>query len=284
MGRAAEAESTFRAVLLEHPHDVDAAIGLGTALTRGNRTTEAIAVLEATRADAGENADFFAALARAYRHEGRPREARDLFVEAHRLAPDDPDILDGLEAVRRTYDHFVGFEGYVETMPEDGGNSGDGTLTLSLRASDRLRFDGVARLRSRDGGTDSLFGAARGRGKGTVPRQPRSAVSNQSLPILSVSTDLTQHSGPELGGGVRLLHFDDGRDGTFRDRRLGYRRPLAPGRAVHVLTSSFEPSGGRSATIDPAVGPAPPVAARLDHGLLRARPRADVLTADRVGS
>jgi YaiO family outer membrane protein len=291
MGRAGEAESTFRAVLLEHPRDVDARIGLGAALTRSNRTDEAIAVLEATRADAGENADFFAALARAHRHAGRPRAARDLFVQAHRLAPDDRDILDGLEAVRRTYDHFVSLEGYTETIPDDGGNAADGTLTLSLRASERLRLDGAARLQSRSGGTDSLFGGgAQWRaGRGTIlSASARGGPGNQSLPVLSVSTELTQYSGSwELGGGVRLLHFETtdvtalsataawDTGGRWRlDARYTYSR------------SSFEPSGRMAG--DHSV---------LLRGLRRQWRRVwlagsyahgaesfDVLTADRVGS
>ena len=45
MGRTEEAEAGFRAVLLEHPSDVDARIGLGAALTRRDAWQEALAVL-----------------------------------------------------------------------------------------------------------------------------------------------------------------------------------------------------------------------------------------------
>jgi len=290
LGRPAEAESTFRAVLRDDPKRVDARIGLGSALLRGHRTDEAIAVLEAARADAGEHADLFAALARAYRQAGRPRAARDLFAQAHRLAPDDPDILDGLEAVRRTYDHFVLFEGYAETIPDDG-HAGDGTVTLSLRASDRLRLEGTARLQDRDGGKDSLFGG------GVQVRAGRATIltatalggaDNQSLPTLSASADLTQYSGSwEVGGGWRLLHFEttdvtalsaniawDTGGGWRLDTRYTYSR------------SSFEGSGSTAG----------------DHSILLRGVRRqwrrvwitgsyahgaesfDVLTADRVGS
>ena len=232
MGRAPEAESTFRAVLLEHPKDVDARIGLGTALLRSNRTDEAIAVLEATGVDAGANPDVFAALARANRQAGRPRAARDLFVEAHRLAPDDPDILDGLEAVRRTYDHFVGLEGYAETMPEDGGNSADGTLTLSLRTSERLRLDGVARLQDRSGGTDSLFGGrcpvARGQGHDRLGDRARR--SGQPEPAGPLDIDGADAVLRLLGARRRppsAPFRDDRRDGAVRDRRRG--TPAAAG-------------------------------------------------------
>jgi len=291
MGRPAQAESTFRAVLREHPEEVEARIGLGTALLRSNRTNEAMAVLEAARAEAGENADLLAALARAHRQAGDPRAARDFFVQAHRLAPDDPDILDGLEAVRRTYDHFVLLEGYGETIPDDDGHAGDGTLTLSLRASDRLRLDGTARLQHRDGGTDSLFGGGfqLRAGRATVLSATALAgANNQSLPVLSVSADLTQYSGSwELGGGWRLLHFEttdvtalsanvawDTGGGWRLDGRYTYSR------------SSFEPSGRTAGDHS-----------FLVRGLRRQWRRVwltgsyahgaesfDVLTADRIGS
>lgn len=290
MGRPAQAESTFRAVLREHPQEVDARIGLGTALLRSDRTNEAIAVLEAARADAGENADLLAALARAHRQAGHPRAARDLFVEAHRLAPRDADILDGLEAVRRTYDHYVLFEGYAETIPDDG-RAGDGTVTLSLRASDRLRLDGTARLQDRSGGTDSLFGGGfqLRAGRATIlTATALGGADNQSLPNLSVSTELTQYSSSwEVGGGWRLLHFEttdvtavsanvawDGGGRWRLDTRYTYSR------------SSFEPSGRTAG--DHSV---------LLRGLRRQWRRVwltgsyahgaesfDVLTADRIGS
>jgi YaiO family outer membrane protein len=248
MGRTGDAEVTFRAVLRDHPRDVDARIGLGSALTRTGRTDEAIAVLEGTRADAGENADLFAALARAYRNAGRPRAARDQFARAHDLAPNDQDILDGLEAVRRTYDHSASFEGYGETVPDAGWDSGDGALTLRLRANERLHFAGAARVHRSSGVTDSQFGGGAeylaGRGmlfSATVLGGP----DNESLPVFSAAAEVARYSGStEIGGGLRFLRFqttdvtalsasaawDDG--GPWRtDARYTYSR------------SSFEPDG-----------------------------------------
>ena len=212
MGRTANAEATFRAVLGEHPRNVDARIGLGSALTRTSRTDEAIEVLEATRADAGDNADLFAALARAYRHAGRPRAARDQFARAHALAPTDPEILDGLEAVRRTFDHSVAVEGYGETVPGAGwGDSGDGALTLRLRANERLHLAGAARAHRRSGISDSQFGGGleyRAGPRTLVSASVLGGPDNESLPIFSVAAQATQYLGStEIGGGVRVLHF-----------------------------------------------------------------------------
>jgi YaiO family outer membrane protein len=291
MGRTNDAEATFRAILQEHPADVDARIGLGSTLTRTNRTDEAIALLESTRADAGENADLSAALARAYRNAGRPRAALEQFARAHELAPNDPDILDGLEAVRRTYDHSIAVAGYGETAPDAGWDSGDGAITLRLRANERLYFAGAARMHRGNGVSDSQLGGGLEyrAGKGTLfSTMVLGGPGNESLPEFSAEAQVTQYSGTlEIGAGVRVLKFattdvtalsasaawDEG--GRWRsDARYTYSR------------SSFEPS-------DRTAG---------DHSiLLRALRRQwrrvwietayahgaesfDVLTADRVDS
>ena len=88
-------------VLLEHPSDVDARIGLGAALTRRNAWREALDVLLDAEKDAGANADLFAALARAYRRAGDDRRALEYYERAKALAPDDPDVVDGFEATTR---------------------------------------------------------------------------------------------------------------------------------------------------------------------------------------
>ena len=92
IGRTEEAEAGFRAVVLEHPSDVDARIGLGMALTRRDAWREALEVLLAAERDAGENADLFAALARAYRRAGDDRRAVAYFRRAMAIAPGDPDL------------------------------------------------------------------------------------------------------------------------------------------------------------------------------------------------
>src|SRR5205814_922605 len=102
LGRTAEAEAGFRSVLQNHPADVDARIGLGVVLTRTGAWRDALAILAATEKDAGQNADLFSALARAYRRGGDDRQALEYFQRARALAPDDPDVAMGFEAVART--------------------------------------------------------------------------------------------------------------------------------------------------------------------------------------
>ena len=59
MGRTEEAEAGFSAVLREHPADVDASVGLGSALTRRDAWSEALAVLLEAAPRGGENSDPF---------------------------------------------------------------------------------------------------------------------------------------------------------------------------------------------------------------------------------
>src|SRR5262245_48281196 len=109
LGQTASAEAGFRAVLREHPADIDARIGLGVVLTRTGAWQDALAILSDAERDAGENSDLFGALARAYRRGGDDRRALEYFRRARALAPDDPDLAAGFEAVARTYGHWVAF-------------------------------------------------------------------------------------------------------------------------------------------------------------------------------
>jgi predicted Zn-dependent protease len=70
LGRAAEAEAEFRAVLKNHPSDIDARIGLAGVLLRRTAWQEALNVLREAESAAGDNADLFAVLGRAYRRAG----------------------------------------------------------------------------------------------------------------------------------------------------------------------------------------------------------------------
>lgn len=70
LGRVADAEAGFRSVLRERPGDVEASIGLASVLTRTGAAQDALAILQQIEPAAGQNADLFAALARAYRRVG----------------------------------------------------------------------------------------------------------------------------------------------------------------------------------------------------------------------
>jgi tetratricopeptide (TPR) repeat protein len=152
LGRVAKAESGFRAVLAEHADNVDASIGLGMTLTRTGSWGEALAVLQRVEAAAGNNADLFAAFARAYRHGGDDRRALDYFRRARMLAPEDPDTALGFEAVTRAYGHWVGLEAFSQ-WGALGTSVTSGRIDGDLRISPRLHLEAGARLACSTGAT-----------------------------------------------------------------------------------------------------------------------------------
>ena len=210
MGRTEEAEAGFRAVLLEHPSDVDARIGLGAALTRRDAWREALAILLDAEKDAGDNADLFAALARAYRRAGDDRRALESYERAKALAPGDPDVVDGYEATVRAYGSSIVVEGFAEGGVSDARSV---SLIASLRVLPRLEIEGRARVQNRNGSSETLAGG------GGIWRINRSSIlevrgaggsGNTSLPNADLMAEVRHYRGAiEIGGNVRYLGFSD---------------------------------------------------------------------------
>ena len=209
LGRTTEAEAGFRAVLREHPADVDARIGLAIVLTRTGAAPEAVAILQDIEPAAGQNADLFAALARAYRRAGDDRRALEYFERAKALAPRDPDVALGFEAVARTYGHWIAFEGFGQTGA--GADVGSGTVTIDVRVAPRLHLDASARTQQ---GPDYSDATAGGGVFWRVTRTTTAALhalggsGNTALPMLDISADVLHYAGVfEIGTGVRHLSF-----------------------------------------------------------------------------
>jgi len=210
MGRTEEAEAGFRAVLLEHPADVDARIGVGAALTRRDAWMEALTILHGAESDAGNNAELFAALARAYRRGGDDRRALEYYKRSAALAPGDPDVVEGYEAVVRAYGSSIVVEGFAEGGVSDARSA---SLIGSLRVHPRLEIEGRARVQNRDGSSDTLFG---GGGIWRIDRSTNLAmraaggVGNISLPNGDAMAEVSHYRGAfEIGGIVRYLSFAD---------------------------------------------------------------------------
>src|SRR5262245_61929350 len=209
LGRTEEAEAGFRSVLREHPSDVDAAIGLGIVLTRTGAWQEALAILEATEPAAGQNADLFAALARAYRRAGDDRRALEYFERARALAPSDPDVVLGFEGVARTYGHWIAFEGFGQTGAS--GDVGSGTITFDVRVAPRLHLDASARKQGGTGYSDATAGGGvfwRATNTTTAALHVIGGSGNTALAELDIAGDVVHYAGVfEVGAGVRHLNF-----------------------------------------------------------------------------
>jgi Tfp pilus assembly protein PilF len=210
LGRTDEAEAGFRSVVREYPADVDARVGLGAALTRKGAWRDALAILLETEPAAGENSDLFGALARAYRRAGDDRRALEYFARAKALAPSDPDLVSGFEAVAQAYGHSIAFEGYGEHA-STGTNTASGALMLRLRALERLHVEASARVQRRSGSSDALGGGGvlwRAGRATTVGARALGGSGNTVLPTNDLSADLVHYAGTfEIGGGIRRLSF-----------------------------------------------------------------------------
>jgi Flp pilus assembly protein TadD len=210
MGRTEEAEAGFRAVLLEHPSDVDARIGIGAALTRRDAWREALEVLHGAERDVGNNAELFAALARAYRRGGDDRRALDYYRRAIALAPGDPDIVLGYEAAARAYGSSIVVGGFAEGGVSDARSV---SLTGSFRVLPRLEIEGRARVQNRNGTSETLGG---GGGIWRINRSTNLAIrgvggaGNTSLANGDLMSEVRHYRGPfEIGGIVRYMSFAD---------------------------------------------------------------------------
>ena len=208
MGRTEEAEAGFRAVLLEQPSHVDARIGLGAALTRRDAWREALEILHDTEKVAGENADLFAALARAYRRAGDDRRALEYYKRAMPLARGDPDLVEAYEAALRAYGSSITVEGFAEGGASD---ARDASLVAAIRVLPRLEIEGRMRVQKRNGSSDTLAG---GGGIWRINRSTNLAirgvggVDNTSLPNADLMAEVRHYRGAiEIGGNVRHLSF-----------------------------------------------------------------------------
>ena len=210
LGRTAEAEAGFRAVLQQHPADVDARIGLGMVLTRNGASQDALTILTGAERDAGENADLFAALARAYRRDGDDRRALEYFERARKLSPDDPDIALGYEGVARTYGHWIAVEGFGQ-WGVPGADVGSGAITVDVRAAPRLHLDGAVRTQSGPDYSDTTLGGGvlwRAGRTTTTSFHALGGAGNIALPVLDLSGDVVHYAGAcEVGAAVRSLSF-----------------------------------------------------------------------------
>jgi YaiO family outer membrane protein len=210
IGNVDNAEATCRSILREHPGDVDAKIGLGNALMRKGASDEALTILLEAEGDAGENADFFAALARAYRRIGDDRRALQYFTRAKALAADDPDVASGYEAVVTVYGHSVIFEGFGQHY-ETGVTSSSGLLMTTIRVHPRVHLTARARVQERAGTTDALGGGGvlwRASRTVTILAGAAGGPGNTILPKTDVVGEFVKYAGVfEFGGNVRRILF-----------------------------------------------------------------------------
>jgi hypothetical protein len=249
-GHIDEAEATFRAVLVVHPDHVDARIGLASALTRRGQWRDALAILLDTATLAGDNGDYYAALARAYRRGGAYDRAFEYYRRAVALSPGDTDLQDSYENVARIYGHGIGVEGFGQQITP-GSSIGSGALVGSVRAVPGLHLLGSIRTQSGSGYSDTFGGGGfdwRARPTTNLSIGVSGGPGNVALPEGELSVQVLHYTGPfELGGNVRQIAYA-GADVTALSPMLSWE----PGGRLRVdvrytySRSRFEDTGDSS--------------------------------------
>ena len=208
-GRNVEAIQVFNQILEGNPADVDARIGLASVLTRTGEWRKALAMLQETEPVAGQNADLFAALARAYRRAGDDRLALEYFRRAKALSPNDVDVVLGFEGVARTYGHWIAADGFGQTGAS--GSVGSGSVLFNVRVAPRLHLDAGARKQDGPGYSDAVAGGGlfwRAGKSTTAALRVVGGSDTTALAQLDIEAQLLQYAGEaELGVGVRRLNF-----------------------------------------------------------------------------
>ena len=208
--RVDEAIAMFEQIVEQHPTDVDARVGLGSALIRAGHWRRALEILRATEPDAGENADLFAALARAYRRSGDDERAFLYYRRARALAPDDPDVVAGYESTTQAYGHWLSVEGFGQRFDSDS-RVASGMLTASIRVHPRLHVIGEARVQDNTASTDHAVGGGVDWRVGRATTATIVALGgsgNTSLARTDTAAELRHYAAAfELGASVRAMSF-----------------------------------------------------------------------------
>ena len=156
MGNLELAEPVYRGVLLEDPGNVEAMLGVATALLARDEQDQAIEVLEVAEELEPENDEVLAALGRAYRQSGRTARAIVYFERAVAIAPTQQYRL-SLEGLRLSYLHRVETRGASEQF-DSGPDSRIGDIAVNVRLTDRWRVFGRGQVQRKFGVSEQLGG------------------------------------------------------------------------------------------------------------------------------
>lgn len=141
MGNAARAEAVYRSIVLEDPINVQAILGLGSALLTRNEASEAIAFLqEAERLDP-QNLEVLSRLAYAHQQAGHETVALAYRERVVAIGPfEQYERL--LEQAQLSYRHRYELRSSAEQFGDDIPNASHIELRVNYRLSDTLRVIG----------------------------------------------------------------------------------------------------------------------------------------------
>lgn len=157
MGHPEVAEPVYRSILVEDAANVDAWVGLGSALLHQDRIVEALDALTRAEQIAPENPNVVGALASAYQLAGDDRRSISYRQRLLTMSPT-PANVRLLEDARRAYDHRIEMQAYDEdfTGPTQSTRASD--VAINYRLSEVVRVTGRAQLQRKFGRRENREG------------------------------------------------------------------------------------------------------------------------------
>jgi Tfp pilus assembly protein PilF len=157
MGHPELAEPVYRSIVVEDAGNVDAWVGLGTALLHQDRTVEALDTLTRAQEIAPENPNVIGALASAYQLAGDDRRSISYRQRLVTLSPTKSNLM-LLEDARRAYGHQIEAQAYDEDFSSPTPSTRVSDIVINYRLSDVVRLIGSAQLQTMSGQREDLAG------------------------------------------------------------------------------------------------------------------------------
>jgi tetratricopeptide (TPR) repeat protein len=157
MGHPERAEPVYRSIALEDPDNVDAWIGLGTALLHQDRIVEGLDVLRRAEEIGPENPNVVSALAAAYQLAGDDRRAISYRQRLVTMSPTTTNVM-RLEEARRAYGHRIEAQGYDEDFSGPTPSTRVSDIAINYRLSEVVRVIGRGQLQTTSGHRENREG------------------------------------------------------------------------------------------------------------------------------
>jgi len=150
MGHPELAEPVYRSIAIEDPDNVDAWVGLGTALLHQDRIVESLDVLRRAEEIAPENPNVVGALAAAYQLAGDDRRSISYRQRLVTMSPTRANVM-LLEDARRAHGHRFETQAYDEDFSSPTQSTRASDIAINYRVSEVVRVIGRAQLQTKFG-------------------------------------------------------------------------------------------------------------------------------------
>jgi YaiO family outer membrane protein len=158
MGHPELAEPVYRSITVEDPDNVDALVGLGTALLHQDRVVEGLDVLRRAEEIAPENPNVIGTLAAAYQLAGDDRQSISYRQRLVAMSPTTANMM-LLEDARRAHGHRLETQAYDEDFSGPTQSTRASDIAINYRLSEVVRVIGRAQLQRKFGRREDREGA-----------------------------------------------------------------------------------------------------------------------------